>query len=121
MGFGILAKGLLLACTGAEAVATGARGIVHVSPVHPGPQRVGESASKPMIGAAVQVLDADRRVVARLVTDANGRFSASLRAGEYWFEVDTGGAALPRCGDANAVVRDGHMAEIEIDCDSGMR
>jgi FlaG/FlaF family flagellin (archaellin) len=118
-----LAKILMLACTNAMAasISTGITGTVYVSPAHPGPQRVGESGRKPMSAAKVQVLDANRRVVAHAVTDADGKFSVALAAGEYSVEVDTGGAALPRCGSAEANVQDGHVAQIELSCDSGMR
>jgi hypothetical protein len=117
-----LAKILLLACAQASAtVTTGVSGVVHMSPAHPGPQRVGESGRAPMAGAAVQVLDAHDYVVARVTTGADGRFSAAVPAGEYLVEVDVGAAVLPRCGSADAVVRDGKITEIEIECDSGMR
>jgi len=114
---------LLVACANAMAapMATGITGIVRISPAHPGPQRVGEPGHKPMAGAKVQVLDANQRVVARAVTDADGKFSVALGAGEYSVEVDTGGAALPRCGSADAEVRDGHVVQVELSCDSGMR
>jgi hypothetical protein len=123
MSSDMLAKILLLACASASAgaVTTGVSGTVHVSPAHPGPQRIGESGRAPKAGAAVQVRDADHRVVARAVTGADGRFSAPVPPGEYWLEVDVGGAALPRCGTAHAIVQDGHVAEVEIECDSGMR
>jgi FlaG/FlaF family flagellin (archaellin) len=123
MSSGMLAKILVLACASALAgtIATGVSGTVHVTPAHPGPQRVGESGRKPMAGITVQVRDKDSRVAARVVTDADGRFSASVPAGEYWLEVDVGAAALPRCGAAQAVVQDGQVADVELECDSGMR
>jgi hypothetical protein len=119
----MFARILLLACANASAatISTGVTGTVHVTPAHPGPQRIGESGRAPMAGAAVQVRDKDGRVAARVVTAADGRFSASVPAGEYWLEVDVGGAALPRCGAAQAVVQDGHIADVELECDSGMR
>jgi hypothetical protein len=123
MNSGFLATILLLACANAPAAtgATGVRGSVHISPAHPGPQRIGESGRAPMAGAAVQVRDNDQRVVARVVTDTDGRFSLTLPAGEYVFNVDTGEAMLPRCEEARASVRDGQIAEVQLDCDSGMR
>jgi len=118
-----LAKILLLACAKASAatITTGVSGIVHRTPAHPGPQRIGESGRAPMAGAAVQVLAADHRVVARVVTAADGRFSAAVPAGEYSLEVDVGAAVLPRCGTVEAVVRDGKVTDVELECDSGMR
>ena len=114
---------LLLASANAmtSSISTGISGTVHVSPAHPGPQRIGESGQKPMAGAKLRVLDANQRVVAHAVTDADGKFSVALAAGEYSVEVDTGGAALPRCGSADAKVQDGQIAQVELSCDSGMR
>ena len=118
-----LAKILLLACANASAatVPTGVSGIVHRTPAHPGPQRIGESGRAPMVGAVVQVLDADHRVVARVTTGTDGRFSAAVPAGQYSVEVDVGAAVLPRCGTAEASVHDGQVTDVEIECDSGMR
>src|SRR5690348_2089126 len=94
MNSGTLAKVLLLACANAAAatVTTGVSGTVHVAPAHPGPQRIGEAGRAPMAGATVQVRAADRRVVARVVTGADGKFSAAVPAGQYSIEVDIGGA-----------------------------
>jgi hypothetical protein len=102
-------------------ISTGIRGSVHISPSHPGPQRIGESGQKPMGGVKVQVLDANQRIVAHAVADADGKFSVSLSPGEYSVEVDTAGAVLPRCGTADAKVQDGQVTEVELSCDSGMR
>jgi len=114
---------LLLAAIDALAapISTGISGAVHISPAHPGPQRIGDSGQKPMAGAKVQVFDANEHVVARAVTDADGKFSIALAPGEYSVEVDTSGAVLPRCGSADAKVQDGEVAQIELSCDSGMR
>ena len=114
---------MLLVCVAAsaEAMTTGVSGTVRISPSHPGPQRNGESAHAPMAGAAVQVRDANARVVARVVTDAEGRFSAPVPPGEYTLDVDVGSAVLPRCGNAHARVEEGRIASVELECDSGMR
>lgn len=119
----MLAKVLLWACANAAAatITTGVSGIVHVAPAHPGPQRIGEAGRAPMAGATVQVRAADQRVVARVVTGADGKFLVAVPAGQYSIEVDVGGAMLPRCGTSDAVVREGHIAEVELECDSGMR
>jgi len=117
-------SGLLLLASAnvmTASISTGISGTVQTSPAHPGPQRIGEPGHKPMAGAKVQVLDADQRVVAHAVTDTDGKFSVAVAAGEYSVEVDTGGAALPRCGTADAQVQDGQVAHVELSCDSGMR
>jgi Carboxypeptidase regulatory-like domain len=117
-----LMKLLLFTCAGASAdTTTGVSGTVHIAPSHPGPQRIGDSGRAPMTAATVQVRDANGRVVARVVTGADGRFSAPVPPGEYMVEVDVGTALLPRCGDAHAIVQQDHMASVELACDSGMR
>ena len=100
---------------------TGVSGTVRMSPSHPGPQRIGESAHAPMAGAAVQVRNADGKVVAHAVADESGHFTIAVQAGEYSVEVDIGSAILPRCGSVDVVVRDGELAQADLDCDSGMR
>ena len=92
MNPGALAITLLLACAGASAgtMTTGVRGTVHIAPAHGGPQRIGESSRAPMAGAAVQVLNADHRLVAHVVTGADGQFSAPVPPGEYRLKVDVG-------------------------------
>lgn len=117
---GTLAAILLFASANAMAV-TGVRGSVTISPSHPGPQRIGESGNTPMRNALVQVLDAQRSVVAHAMTDADGRFAMMVAPGEYSVEVDVGTTMLPRCGAAHASVHDGHVADVELKCDSGMR
>jgi hypothetical protein len=100
---------------------TGVSGSVRMSPAHPGPQRIGESAHAPMAAAAVQVRNADGKVVARAVADESGHFTIAVPAGQYSVEVDVGNAALPRCAVVDVIVQEGQLAQADIDCDSGMR
>ena len=74
-----------------------------------------------MRAATIRVLDAQHRVVARAVTGDDGHFSVTLPPGEYSVEVDMGTARLPRCGTVQASVKDGRIADVELECDSGMR
>jgi hypothetical protein len=113
--------GILLLASANAVAATGVSGVVYVSPAQPGPQRIGEPSRVPMRDASIQVLDTQRRVVARAVTGVDGRFSVTLPPGEYSVEVDVGTARLPRCGAAPASVREGQVADVELECDSGMR
>ena len=118
-----LATIFLLACAGASAgtMTTGVRGIVHIAPAHGGPQRIGESGRAPLADANVLVLTADHRAVAHVVTGADGQFSAAIPPGEYQLKVDVGNAVLPRCAEARAIVQEGHVEQVELECDSGMR
>lgn len=120
MSFGTLAEIVLLTSASAMA-ATGVSGSVTISPAHPGPQRIGESGRAPMKDASIRVLDAHRRVVAHAVTGADGRFCVTVPPGDYSVEVDVGTAVLPRCDSVRASVRSGHVAEVQVACDSGMR
>ena len=74
-----------------------------------------------MQGAWIRVLDAQRSVVAHATTDADGRFYVTVAPGEYSVEVDVGKARLPRCGTVQTSVKDGEIAKVELECDSGMR
>lgn len=118
--FGTLAGFLMLTSAGAMA-ATGVSGSVTISPAHPGPQRIGEAGRAPMKDASIRVLDAHRRVVAHAVTGADGRFLVTVPPGDYSVEVDVGTAVLPRCRPVQASVESGHVAEVQVECDSGMR
>jgi hypothetical protein len=113
--------GILLFVGANAAAATGVSGRVAISPAHPGPQRIDESGSAPMQAASILILDAQRSVVARATTDADGRFSVTVAPGDYSVEVDVGKARLPRCGAARASVLEGRVAEVTLECDSGMR
>jgi hypothetical protein len=113
--------GILLFAGANASAATGVSGRVTVSPAHPGPQRSDESGSAPMQGASILVLDAQRSVVAHATTDADGRFYVTVTPGEYSVEVDVGKARLPRCGTVQTSVKDGEIAKVELECDSGMR
>lgn len=113
--------GILLLTSASAMAATGVSGRVTVSPAHPGPQRIDESGSAPMQGASILILGAQRSVVAHATTDADGRFSVTVAPGEYSVEVDVGKARLPRCGTVPASVKDGEIAKVELECDSGMR
>ncbi|WP_445145231.1 carboxypeptidase-like regulatory domain-containing protein [Dyella sp. Tek66A03] len=113
----------LMPCTHvwAAPISTGVSGMVSLSPARPGPQHAGESDAAPMASVTVQVRKADGQVVARTVTDAQGRFSVQVPAGQYRVEVDVQGAALPRCEIASALVHDGQLTHVRLDCDSGIR
>jgi hypothetical protein len=115
----------LVVCLGiallAAAHVTGVSGTVYIAPAHPGPQRIGESGRAPMSKASIIVYDAQHRVVARSITDASGRFAVTVSPGDYSVAVDVGAALLPRCATARASVQEGRMADVELECDSGMR
>ena len=44
-----------------------------------------------------------------------------LSPGEYRLIVDVGSAVLPHCGEAHVIVQEGHVTQVELECDSGMR
>jgi len=65
----------------------------------------------------------DGRVVKRLTTGSDGRFTVRLRPARYRVNAaPASGGQLPRCpGPVKATVRRGRYARVTIDCDTGIR
>lgn len=100
---------------------TGITGTVRLSPARPGVQREGETGTTPLPGARVRLRDASGTVIAVATTDADGQFQILAHEGRYEVRADVQGAAFPRCKAVAAEVLGGQMANVDINCDSGMR
>jgi hypothetical protein len=113
------------AASAAFAGGSGVRGRVTVSPACPLERYPTDPACAPRgLKARVRVRrSSDRRLVARVTTRSDGRFSLRLRAGRYLVSArPAAGGTLPRCPAARAVrVRSGSYARVTIACDSGIR
>ncbi|MFP5263793.1 MAG: hypothetical protein ACLGJB_18075 [Blastocatellia bacterium] len=112
---------------GGEGMTTqGESGIVGqavISPVRPGPIRVGQARNEqPFKTTLVISTAAEGREVARLETGPDGRFRVSLPPGEYKVGPPPGGARfLPRASEQFVKVLPGQFAQVTINFDSGMR
>jgi hypothetical protein len=94
-----------------------------ISPVRPGPIRVGQArGEQPFKTTLVISTAAEGREVARLETGSDGRFRVSLPPGEYKVGPPPGGARfLPRASEQFVKVLPGQFAQVTINFDSGMR
>ena len=116
-----MASLMTCACVYADPPQTEVSGTVNVSPVRPGPQRAGEPAAAPLRGAVVHLRDAQGKVIASAVADAQGHYSMLVPAGNYEGRVSVQGGVFPRCPSVDTSVRLGQLARVDIVCDSGMR
>jgi hypothetical protein len=116
---------VLLLAASASGSGTGMSGRVTASPACPVQRQPADPKCAPRgFRASVRVTrSADGKVVARVLTGANGRFRIALRPGRYRVSASAAnGAPLPRCPAARTVkvARSGY-ARASIACDSGIR
>jgi hypothetical protein len=113
----------LLLAPAASGSGSGIRGRVTSSPTCPVETMPPQPQCAPRGLRARIRITRNGAVVKRLTTDADGRFSVTLRAGGYKVLAQpVNGGSLPRCPGAQAVrVRSGRFARVAIDCDSGIR
>ncbi len=124
---GLLFLGVLSQVVGEEPTATpkptaetALEGIISIGPVKGGPQRGGETNSRPLADAEFDV-QYNANVVASLKTNGEGRFRISLPAGHYRItRTDAGATGLGICSfevDLTA----GQVKRVEWECDTGIR
>ena len=102
----------------ADASAGRIEGQVTIRPVR-SVERRGVSNQQPY-QASIAVLDMARREVARVQSDAEGRFELRLPPGSYVLKPESPGL-YPRASEQRVVVRSNATARVEIVYDSGMR
>lgn len=100
---------------------TGIEGVITISPVHPGPARVGMSESAPVAKVTFEVKNQTGGTVGSFTTDDQGRFQISLAPGHYTVARADGKPRLGYFGPFDADVAAGKMTQVEWRCDSGMR
>ena len=71
-------------------------------------------------GAKVVVRTQDGSVVRRTTSDDNGVFNAAVPQGAYTVDIEVEGM-LPHCSPASVSVRAGETANVEVNCDTGIR
>jgi hypothetical protein len=102
---------------------SGIEGIVVISPVRPGPIRVGEARSESPYQTTLAVYDAnDNHEIARTESGADGRFRIKLPPGLYVIGPprDTQ-KRFPRAGEQSVTVKNNQFTHVKISFDSGMR
>jgi hypothetical protein len=70
--------------------------------------------------AQIEARDSAGSLVATGASDAAGRYSLSLRPGQYTLTVSTG-AIFPSCPVVDVGVGDGAPTRADISCDTGIR
>ena len=114
---------LLAALAGCAPAVSAARHTVHgrvsLGPQCGGPQREGQSCDVDYEAVEVRLLDAEGRITASALTNAQGRFTLSGPAGRYTVRVVT--PKVVRCPAAAVELPATQAASLTIACDSGRR
>ncbi len=111
-----------LSPTGEPAITNSTLTIVAtIGPTCPGPTRPGQNCTKPYQGDFV-VLRSDGSEAAQVSTDANGKATVKLPAGDYTVSVKLQpGTKLPRASQAVVSLSAEQTAEVTIELDTGIR
>jgi len=111
---------LLATCSVQPASAdSGVKGQVFISPICPVVQAGQECPDQPY-QATLTVNDPDGRMVAQVLTDAEGRFKIPLEPGEYILHPESPNV-MPFAGEQNFTVESGRFTQISVNYDSGIR
>lgn len=102
-------------------IVTGIVGTVFVGPQCPVETVEHDCPDAPFQGVVDIVFDdPERELIARVPTDQEGAFAASLPAGQYVIVVQHEGT-FPVCGEEHVIVDEGITTDVAIICDSGIR
>lgn len=120
----VLAGVLLLACAGGDGAPrpTGlVVGTVLAGPTCPVETEEMPCPPMPLADREVRALSPDGDVVARTSTDAGGRFTLQVPAGDYLLEVELQGIEIAKEAPLSLTVREGAVTTVQIDVDTGIR
>ena len=101
-------------------VETGIEGLITISPTQPGPIRADSPGSKPLANAAF-VVENEKGEVASFTTNDQGRFRISLSPGHYKVSIKGKKHSIGHFGPFEVDVVPGKMANVQWECDSGIR
>jgi hypothetical protein len=99
---------------------SGIEGVITVSPANPGPTIADAAGSMPLASATFTVENKNGEV-ASFITDDQGRFRVSLPPGHYKISLKGRKSSIGRFGPFEADVAPGKMANVQWNCDSGIR
>lgn len=99
---------------------TGIEGLITVGPIHGGPSRIGIPDSRPLANASF-VVENEKGAVASFTTNDQGRFRISLAPGHYTVSMKDHKGKVGKYGPFDADVVAGKIANVEWNCDTGMR
>jgi hypothetical protein len=106
-----------------QAPPSGIRGLVILAPTCPisdEPDPLNPVPCLTPLSAQLVILDGDNGVAARVSSDAEGRFEATLPPGDYVI-TPLGGDPFPMAQPVAVSVLAGEYAEVEINYDTGIR
>ena len=101
-------------------VETGIEGLIMISPTQPGPIRADSPGSKPLTNTAF-VVETQKGQVSSFTTDDQGHFRISLPPGHYRVSIKEKKHAIGHFGPFEVDVVPGKMANVQWECDSGIR
>jgi hypothetical protein len=99
---------------------SGIEGVITISPVNPGPIRADAAGSMPLANTIFAV-EKNNGEVTSFITDDQGRFRVSLPPGHYKISLKGRKSGIGRFGPFEADVAPGKMANVQWECDSGIR
>ena len=99
---------------------SGIEGVISISPARPGPVRVDEAGSVPLANATF-VIENNSREIASFTTDDKGHFRATVPPGHYKVSLKGRKSSIGRFGPFEVDVVAGKMANVQWECDSGIR
>jgi hypothetical protein len=101
-------------------VETGIEGLITISPSQPGPIRDDTPGSRPLANAAF-VVESQKGQVASFTTDDQGHFRISLSPGHYKVSIKGKKGGIGHFGPFEVDVVPGKIANVQWECDSGIR
>ena len=99
---------------------SGIEGVITISPVNPGPVRIGAAASMPLANITFAV-EKNNGEVTSFTTDDQGRFRILLPPGHYKISLKGRKSGIGRFGPFEADVAPSKMTKVQRECDSGIR
>jgi hypothetical protein len=99
---------------------TGLEGVITISPINAGPEKLGVPNSRPYANIDFVVKNGDN-TVASFKTDDQGRFRVRLAPGHYTVSMKDGKRGIGRHGPFDVDVVAGQIKQVQWTCDSGMR
>jgi len=98
---------------------SGIEGLVTIGPTCP-VETVTSPCPDKLFQATIIVLDPSGREVAKVQSDAQGKFRVTLSPGTYTLRPEAPGG-LTRAGEQTVTVTSGHFTQVSISYDSGIR
>ena len=110
----------LSACAATSDAASGIKGVITISPSCAGATKPDELCVMPFANAHIRLKKTDGQIVRTVNSAADGKFEIKAGPGLYDLQIEIDGK-YPRCETVTVKVKKGRLAEVNLECDSGMR